>query len=435
MKLVKEGEEENVDESESLEDEMIALVHVKSATLCEFRKNKFPQKMRPIGIDYCIPDDEGRRIGFGVMEMMDGPQKAYDALFNQYIFGTMMSNNPPGFFSPLANQPDEAIKTRLGYLNATSDPQGVSFLQVPAPNASLERILEIIRYWAQLLFGISDYASGVESTIDPSAPAKKAEIVVAQGSVRLNMLIKRKVKTLQDIYLRWFLLYRDNMPTNKFVRIVGDSKDNPWQFQAVSMNDFALKALPDFELTGNILNVNKTLEAQKKMAYYQALSQNFLFSPQTASGLKAYYELTKWLMDGIDEIGLSRILPKPAHDDVHTAEEENALMLQGDKVEPSQQEDFIYHLTKHREMLLDPGVPEEVKREFLAPHIDDTIKAMQQMLMQQTIAQTHFGGNNGESVQPGAPADINPMVSGQPGAMGGVMPGGGAMPPQRGMFP
>ena len=86
-------------------------------------------------------------------------------------------------------------------------------------------------------------------------------------------------------------------------------------------------------------------------------------------------------------------------------------------------------------MMLDPGVPEEVKREFLAPHIDDTIKLLQQVLMQQTIAQTHFGGDNGAPIQPGAPADINPMVSGQPGAMGGVMPGGGAMPPQRGMFP
>lgn len=385
ISVIKRDAENETEEFQELEDEFIAIVNVESEVLCQLRKNKFPLKMRPLGMDYFIPDDEGRRAGTGIIKFLENQQRAYDALFNQYIFGTIQSNNPAGFFTPLGNMKNEPIKIKNGYLFPTADPSSVNIIQLPAPNQSLGLVLEMISNWAQLLFGISDYAAGVESQIDPTAPAKKAELVVSQGNVRLNMIVKRKNKTLQDIFKRWFLLYKDNMPPNKFMRIVGDSEDNPWKFEPISLEDFALKSLPDFELTGNVLNVNKTLEANKAISIYQLLIGNPFFAPQTQPGLQALNQLTKWLIDKLEETGLSRFLPKVPGDMVHTPEEENARFLQGDMIEPLESEDHVHHLNIHRMFLQDPNVPEEIKTGIIAPHIKATIDMMQKIMTQQMV--------------------------------------------------
>jgi hypothetical protein len=70
------------------------------------------------------------------------------------------------------------------------------------------------------------------------------------------------------------------MPPNKFMRIAGEDKNNPWKFEAVDITDFALNAIPDFELTGNILNSNKTLEIQKALGIYKTLIDNPFFAPR-----------------------------------------------------------------------------------------------------------------------------------------------------------
>ena len=427
VNIIKKGEENEVEDLyEELEDEFVALVHIASETLCQLRKNKYPLKERPIGIDYFIPDDDGRRMGIGVVEFYDGIQKSYDRLFNQFLYGVIASNSPPGFFEPTSNMRDEAIKVRTGYLYPTSNANSIKFAEIPQPNNSIQIILEMIRNFAQLLFGVSDYSAGVESQIDPSAPAKKAEIVLASGSVRLNMIIRRRNKTLHDIMRKWFLLYKDNMPPNKYMRIVGDSEDNPWQFQNISLSDFALNSIPDFEFTGNILNANKQLEVNKAIAVYNLMAQNIFFSPQAPNGLQANYALTKWLMDKLDETGLSRILPKLPGDIVHTPEEENARFLQGDSGKPLEQEDHMQHIKVHQKMLVDQTIPEAIKTQIVIPHIQAHVRMMQaaiqqSLMLQQTTAQPQQGGQFGQPGQPGnqAPAGgTGGVFQGQPAGVG-----------------
>ncbi len=404
INVIKDDKLDKMEDEEELEDEFIALVHEPSQTLCSLRKNKFPLKQRPIGMDYFMADDDGRAISQGIMEVSDGPQKAYDALFNQFLLGSINSNSKIILFSPTANMRDEKIKLQNGF--AYPFGKDVTVIDFPPPNNSVQVLMETVRNWMQLLFGISDYAAGLESQIDPSAPAKKAEIVVQQGSVRLNMIIKRKVRTLNDIMTRWFLLYKENMPPNKFMRITGDLKDNPWEFQNISLSDFALKALPDFEFTGNILNVNKSLEAQKAIAVYQLMSQNLLFNPQTMAGIQAYHGLTKWLVDRLDEgTGLSRLIPKAPGDIVHTPEEENARFLQGEQGEPLPNEDHIYHINVHREFLISPTLPVPIK-EMVVEHINKHVEMLKTLLMQQQV----LGGQGATSPNPVAAGEAQGMV-------------------------
>ena len=421
--VIKQDKEDKTEEIQELEDTFIGIFNLEDQVLCSLRKNKFPLKMSPIGMDYFVPDDEGRRAGRGVIDIMDGPQKAYDALFNQYIFGTMQSNNPFGFFTPMGNQRNEPMKIRNGYMYPTSDPKSINIVKLPAPDQSIQQVLELVRFWAQMLFGISDYSAGIESKIDPSAPAKKAEIVVSQGNVRLNMIIKRKNKTLKDIFKRWFLLYKDNMPPNKFMRIAGHG-DNPWKFEGVTLSDFALKSLPDLELTGNILNVNKTLEANKAIAIYNLLAQNVFFSPMTAQGLQALHALTKYLIDKLDETGLSNFLPETGKGDmVQTPEEENARFLQGDRGEPEESEDDVNHIRIHRKMLIDQTVPEEI-RKAIAAHIQQHVKQMQEKITQQMVmSQMGVGQGQGgqNAVGAGTPQRQTQEITGNvPGQLTGV---------------
>lgn len=412
INVIKEGLTENdAVEAYELEDEFIAVVHKQTRTLCAIRKNRFPMKMRPFIRDYFIPDDTGRRCGIGVYELMDTLQKAYDNLYNQFIYSVELSNNPIVFFTPTGNMRDEAFKIQKGFAYPTSDANSVKLFQFPGPNNSLQYALQLVQQWSQLLFGISSYAAGMESTIDPSAPAKKAEIVVEQGNVRLNMIIKRKNDVLKQIFKRWYLLYRDNMPPNKFSRIAGEGEgDDPFKFMAISFEDFALQSIPDFELTGNILNANKQLEANKAIATYQMLATNVFFNPQTQQGLQALRSLTKWLIDKLDDAGLSRFLPKVQNEGIFfTPEEENARMLQGDDIIPLQNEDHVQHIKAHVAFLNDPNTPEQIKP-IIGKHIQATIEMLRQGMTQQMVMQ----GMGGQ--QPIMPPQVNGMANnGGPG--------------------
>lgn len=430
INIIKEADaDKQTIEMEEFEDEYIAVVHIQSQTLCQLRKNKFPLKKRPVGVDYFVPDDEGRRAGLGVVEFMKSMQNAYDILFNQYLLATTNSNNPVGFFTPFGNQRNEKIKIQYGYMYPTTDPNSVRFEKLPPPDSSMEVIMELINSWVQLLFGISDYAAGVESKIDPTAPAKKAEIVVQQGNVRLNAIIKRKNKTMQDIFERWYLLYKENMPPNKFVRVAGYSEENPWKFESVTLSDFSLSSMPDFELTGNILNVNKTAEAQKKIGIYQLLIMNPLFMPQSQQGIQSLHSLTKWLIDGLEETGLSHFLPSVPGEAVMTPEEENARFLQGDTGEPHINEDHLHHIQIHNLMLQDITIPPEIKQ-IVNEHIQKHIAMLHQQLSQQAMMQQMGGMNGGGNTAGIQPiGGINPAPS---AAMGGLGGGGQGIPPQLG---
>src|SRR3990167_342703 len=160
INIIKQGKS-NEEETEELEDEFLTLIHKPTSTLCQLRKNKLTLKMRPIAVDYFIPDDEGRKSGVGVMEFMDGIQQGYDAVFNQFIYAVMQSNNPFGFIEPTANMKDEPIKIKAGYMLPVANAKGINFVQIPPPNQFIQNMLELFNQWAQLLFGISDYTSGV----------------------------------------------------------------------------------------------------------------------------------------------------------------------------------------------------------------------------------------------------------------------------------
>lgn len=423
LKTIQSGEVD-IDEIDELEDEFIAEVHIESGTLMSLRKNKFPLKMRPVDVDYFIPDDEGLRAGIGVIKFMESMQKCYDVFLNQAVLGTMNRNNPIGFFSPTGNMRNDPMKIRNGYMYPTADPASVNFIQWPDVSASLAEMLSLINSWAQLLFGISDYQAGVNDSSDPSAPAKKAQIIVDQGNVRMNMIIKRKNTTLRNICKRWYLLYRDNMPPNKFMRVVGDDENNPWKFDPIRIEDFQLKSLPDFELTGNVLSANKQLQANIAVSTYQLLLTNPFFSPQSTQGMQALHSLTKWLIDKLDDTGLSRFMPKMPGDNLQTPEEENARFLQGDDGKPVEGDDHLDHIKKHTAYLNDSLTPMEIKP-TIAKHIAAHIEMLRQLMTQQAVmqqmaqAQAMQGGMPGQLPQPMNPnggnnGQINPAGQGAP---------------------
>lgn len=412
--LIKHDIQENLQpEMHQLEDEMEAVVHIKSKTLCALKKNRRPMKQRPFVNDYFQPDDSGRRCGVGVYELMDPLQKCYDAVFNNYVYGEELSNNPIVFFSPTGNMRDERFKIQKGYAYPTSDPKSVQLFQFPQPNESSRALMDLVQQWGQFMFGISDYAAGMQSNIDPSASGKKVQLIVDQGNVRLNMIIKRKNAVLKEIFKRWFLLYRDNMPPNKFMRIAGESKD-PWKFEAINYEDFALQSIPDFELTGNVLNANKQLEANKAIATYQLLITNALFNPATQQGLRAYTQLSKWLIDKIGDAQLSNFVGGTDDEGVVlTPEEENALMLQGEEdVDPHQGEDIAHHLQVHKQYLNLPYVPEEVKVQ-IGKHMQKTL-LMAKQLMVQKLAMMEAGHDPNAQTPQQQPPMGNPMITSKP---------------------
>lgn len=401
IKTIKSRKNEAGEDEEffdELEDEFIAIVNVEDQVLCSLRKNKFPLKMRPIGMDKFMADDEGRAESIGVMEFLENLQSGYDALFNQFVLGTINSNNPIIFFEPASNIRREPMKIQNGYMYPTKNAQSMQFLQIPQPNESIQVALNLIDRWSQLMFGISSFSAGVESTIDPDAPAKKAEILVAQGNVRLNAVIKRKNRTLKDIYKRWYLLYKENMPQNKFMRVAGEGAD-PWAFSPITLEDFSLQSIPDFELTGNILNANKALEAQKAVAIYNILVKNPFFLPQTPRGAQALHALTKWLIEKLDSTGLDNFLPSAPGETVNTPEEENSRFMQGEQGEPTSGEDHLRHIQVHVELIDGNTTLPDGVREIVMQHIQETMKKFKEDQEAQAVQQ-QLGAQSGQPTGP-----------------------------------
>jgi len=421
IKTVKDNDIDDTVEQEELEDEFIAIVHMKSKVLCQLRLNRFPLKERPIGVDYFMPDDEGRRSALGTIPFMESLQKAYDVLYNQFIVGTSNSNNPILLFEPTGNRKNEPFKLQNGFAYPTANAAASKFLQFPQPDQSLRDMLAIIDKWSQLMFGISDFKAGAESNIDPDAPAKKVEILVQQGNVRQSILVRRKHKTVQNILRKWFLLYKENMPPNKFMRVAG-GPDKTFEFESVTMEDFALKSIPDFELVGNIENSNKALTANKRIAIYQLMVQNPFFNPQTQIGIKSLFELTKWLLDAMDELGLSNFLPNIPGDNVATPEEENARFLQGEQGEPTMEDDDVQHIKVHQEFINDPNIPDELK-----PNVVEHIKAHVQQMQTKITTQIQASQQGGQPQQgvangpqaTGAGASPQAVAQGQPAGVAG----------------
>lgn len=402
-----------------LEDEFEVIVHIKSKTLSSIRKNRRPMKMRPFVNDYFIPDDTGRRAGIGVYEVMDSLQKCYDVMYSNFVYSTGMSNKPIILMDPTVNMRDEKQKIEVGYIYYTANPKGAQIFQFAEPNEAIKYMLDLVQQWAQFCFGISDYAAGMQSNIDPEASGKKVQLIVDQGNVRLNLIIKRKNNVLKKIFKMWFLLYRDNMPPNKFMRVAGEQND-PWKFEPISYEDFALQSIPDFELTGNVMNANKQLEANKAIAVFQMLIPVVLFNPATQDGLKRLTELCKWLVDKIGDAQLSRLIGVQDDDTSSlTPEEENAMMLQGEEPEPHQGEDIQHHLKVHTAYLMSPHVPEQIKP-LIGEHIKKTLE-MFKMMMAQQMAMQQAGMppmTPGSQMQP--PANSQPPQ--QPQTPNGVRP-------------
>ena len=382
--ILKEYDEEKKDERLTTEEEYIFTVCLEDRTLCAAKKNRFPLKMRPIGFSRFIPDDEGRFEGIGIMEFMENVQLEYDALHNQTLKSGVASNSPIAFYTPLGNRKNEPVKLEFGYAYPTTDPNSVKLFQFPGPNQQIFELMKIAIYWAERMFSVGDYQTGQTSEIDPTAPGIKVEKLIESGNVRLNLAIKRYNQTMKDIFLRHFLLYQENMPPNKFMRIAGESND--FQFKKIALEDFALKGLPDFELTGNVLSSNKALEAQKATAVYSALIKNILFQPNTPQGLQAYYQLTKWWVDKMNVLGVSKFIPKIPGEIIHTPEEENARFLQGENIQPLENEPHLEHIKVHNNMLLGQNIPDEVKQAIVAHN-----KVHTQMLQTAIMKETMFG--------------------------------------------
>jgi hypothetical protein len=140
----------------------------------------------------------------------------------------------------------------------------------------------------------------------------------------------------------------------------------------------------------------------------------------------ALRELTKWLLDKLDETGISKFLPMPKGTMLHTPEEENAYMLQGDTVKPDEKEDHINHIRVHSELIADPTIPDTIRKEAIR-HSQEHAEMLKKLITQQIIAsrmpqQPQTGGLNAEQIgagAPGAPSAVLPQVGGMAGPQAG----------------
>ena len=107
--------------------------------------------------------------------------------------------------------------------------------------------------------------------------------------------------------------------------------------------------------------------------------------------MQAYYKITKWWLDKMDAMGVSKFIPQPKGDFIQSPEEENAMLLQGDKPEANERDNHLNHMRSHNRLISNPAVPPEVKKNAVE-HLREHFGRLQGQMGKEMA----FGGRLGE---------------------------------------
>ena len=317
----------------------------------------------------CWEGLEGTSLGMGVPQLAEKSQIALNDFTNQIMDNITAILDCMKVVDDLAEIPDSQLKSRPnGIIRSKTGVEAVKFLP---PALTANEGLKAVQMAKE------DIRSGTGATMSlqglPSRYGTTASEYQAQGTASARDVFA-KVREIEDRIIKEFLrkAYSYNlqfMSREDFIRVLGEKAasllgtiDDPILVREAIRGDF------DFIPLGVTQLENKVIKGQMILNFLNITAS---LPPGIVDIPKLVSKAWKYVGDGENIL-----LPQP-DSILMTAEDENILMLQGERPQAKPMENHLQHLAIHQQVILPPEF-EPIRQQHMAEH-QAIANQMQQM--------------------------------------------------------
>lgn len=375
---------EFLNEKKDKVQEIVAIVHPTSKTLCKAFVNPLP--FRPF-VKFTPLPVENQTYGVSIPEKLKYLQAELNTIHNQRRDSESKRICMPGFYDPGSDfDPTQFVLEPNGMYPIRGGSSAIYFPPFQDAPASLFQEETLIFRYAEQLTGASEPMQGVQASGDVTATEFAG--VLGRSNVRFDLIYKRYETAFKELVQMLVLLDRQFMPDRKEYRVVGSDGRFKWE----SLKRQEMSGRLDLLISGRSV-ANEMQERQMAVTKYQFAMSN----PLIVSNPSALYENTKEVFERLGTKDIDRKVPVPPQAKARTPVEEHELMYRGKMVYPDPREDAQMHLAEHlgetSQPEFDAAIDPMVKQMFMA-HI-----TMTQALTaaQQTMKSVGSMGNVGAS--------------------------------------
>ena len=349
-------------------------------------KDLSKRAIRPINLTKVndLLEDPDNLEGYGYLEMVLPLAEEIDAIFNQITDANTLSVLRPGFYDPSGNLQPQNITLAPNKMIPVSDPQrNIYFPNIEIPVERLLVAMKAVLEFIERLTAASSYVMGKESEIvGGSGTATRTQAIVGAAEQRFAMPASRLRAGAANILTLILDQVQKNIPPGIESRVLGE--DGELLFKGNELTEEGISGEFDAYLLEDISFGSINIERQLAGFLYATLLQNPLINTdpvkiynETAKLLKAYKE------DPVEHLG-----QEPQGGEMHTPEEENTMILQGDfgNVRAKLTENHMQHIFVHNQLLSSPTfamlnpVQQQNVAGFVQAHNQEHQMMMQQMM-------------------------------------------------------
>jgi len=353
---------EFLNEKKDKVQEIVAIVHPESKTLCKAFVNPLP--FRPF-VKFTPLPVENQTYGVSIPEKLRYLQAELNTIHNQRRDSESKRICMPGFYDPGSDfDPTQFVLEPNGMYPIRGGSQAIYFPPFQDAPSSLFNEEQLIMRYAEQLTGASEPMQGVQASGDVTATEFAG--VLGRSNVRFDLIYKRYETAFRELVQMVVLLDRQFMPDEKEYRIVGSDGRFKWE----SLKRQELAGRLDLIISGRSV-ANEMQERQMAITKYQFAMGN----PLIVSDPAALYENTKEVFERLGTKDIDRKVPVPPQAKTRSPVEEHELLYRGKMVYPDPREDAQKHLAEHLGETSQPEFAEaidEMVRQMFMAHITMT---------------------------------------------------------------
>jgi hypothetical protein len=422
--------------NDGVREDIIVTIEKKSRTFLDARSLLAISRIneRPFVIGQFIRRTN-RMLGKGAGEIAMPFEEEANAIHNQRLDAGTMSIIPFGVYRSGSGFKPENIELEPGLwvpVDDINDAKWVSISNNVMVSFQEERMLmELL----EKVLSVGSYQSGQESDTNRSRSTARGTLaIIQQGEIRFAILGKRVQAPISRVLNKILHQYQDKMPPGLAGRVLGGNGEQLFP-DGIAPEDLAGNY--DSYLVLDSTGGSKQADRQIRESIYLNFSQN----PLVMQNMPGFWQLSAdtlkatGLYDDVEQILGAKPVQNPLSKNVA---DENYLMMQGQKVEPSPTDNVIEHLMGHftfRDSVEFVSMPLEYRGNFDA-HIEATKQQIKDQVMKMVQANIPQPEGVGQ-LPPPQPGEMNGNQAGtdmgnaeQPG-LGTVTgaPGGGMPTP------
>lgn len=335
--------------------------------------------------------------GYGYLEMVLPLAEEIDAIFNQLTDANTLSVLRPGFYDPSGDlQPQNITLAPNKMIPVPNPQQNVYFPDFQIPTERLLIAMKAVLEFIERLTAASSYIMGKESEIvGGSGTATRTQAIVGAADQRFAIPAVRLRAGAARILTLVLDQVQKNIPPGLESRVLGE--DGEPLFGENELTQEGLSGEFDAYLLEDISMGSVNIERQLAQFLYTTLLANPIVNTDP---VKIYIETAK-LLTAYGEDPVEHLGPEPEGATIHSPEEENTMLLQGDfgGVRAKLTENHIQHIFTHQQLFQSPAflnLPPEQQQMIMTvmqAHIQEHQMLMQQMMVLSQQLQTK--GKNG----------------------------------------